>query len=149
MTRTLTPRRNQGLQTLQDRLNEMMGRLWDEPRDEWMAGGIAAALDVAETDNAFELRLDAPAMNVADFDIDVNGHVVTVRGERKEEKEEKGKTWHRVERRTGAFARTITLPCNINADEVAAEYTGGVLTVKLPKTEAARPKKIAVKVGQG
>jgi HSP20 family protein len=54
-----------------------------------------------------------------------------------------------VERRTGAFARTITLPCNINADEVAAEYTGGVLTVKLPKTEAARPKKIAVKVGQG
>jgi HSP20 family protein len=145
MNGTVATRRPQTLKTMRDDMEEMFGRLWGEPRDGWMVGGITAPLDVAETDNAFELRLDAPAMKPQDFDIDVHGNVVTVRGERKEEKEEKGKTWHRVERRTGQFARTVTLPCNVNADEVAAEYTGGVLVVKLPKTEEARPKKIAVK----
>lgn len=149
MLRTMTTRRPQAMKTWRDEMEEMLGQFWGEPRDGWLAGEMNALLDVAETENAFELRLDAPAMKVADFDIDVNGNVVTVRGERKEEKEEKGKTWHRVERRTGRFARTVTLPCNIAADEVAAEYTGGVLTVKLPKTEEARPKKIAVKAGQG
>jgi len=128
-------------------MEELLGHFWGEPRDGWMAAEIAAPLDIAETENAFELRLDAPAMKADDFHIDVKGNVVTVRGERKEEKEEKGKTWHRVERRTGKFARTLTLPCNVQADEVAAEYAGGVLTVKLPKIEEARPKKIAVKAG--
>jgi HSP20 family protein len=78
----------------------------------------------------------------------VDGNTLTVRGERKEEKEEKGKTWHRVERRAGKFARTVSLPCNVNEDEVAAEYIGGVLTLKLPKAENARPKKVTVKTGQ-
>jgi len=128
-------------------MEDIFGRLWGEPQDNWHMGEIAAPLDLAETDNAFELRLDAPAMKAQDFDIDVNGNVVTVRGERKEETEEKGKTFHRVERRTGRFARTITLPCNIAADEVAAEYTGGVLMVKLPKANDARPKKVTVKAG--
>lgn len=147
MTGLLTNRRNQGLKNLQTEMEEMLGRFWGEPREGWLAADIAAPLDIAETENAFELRLDVPAMKAEDFDIDVNGNVVTVRGERKEEKDEKGKTWHRVERRTGRFARTVTLPCNVMADEVAADYTGGVLTVKLPKIEEARPKKITVKGG--
>jgi HSP20 family protein len=66
-------------------------------------------------------------------------------GQRKEEKEEKGKTYHRLERRTGSFSRMLTLPCEVNADEVAAEYAQGVLTVKLPKCEEAKSKKVAVK----
>lgn len=148
MTGTLATRRNQTDRTMRDEMEEMMGRFWGEPREGWLTAGIAAPLDIAETETAFEFRLDVPAMKAQDFDIDVNGNVVTVRGERKEEKEEKGKTWHRVERRTGKFARTVTLPCNVQADEVAAEYSGGVLTVKLPKTEDARPKKIVVKTGQ-
>lgn len=147
MNGQLTTRRPAGLKTFRDEMEDMLGRFWGEPKDGWLAAEITAPLDVAETDTAFELRLDAPAMQPKDFDIDVNGNMVTVRGERKEEKEEKGKTWHRVERRTGKFARTLTLPCNVNADEVAAEYTGGVLVVKLPKTEEARPKKITVKAG--
>ncbi|QDU30669.1 Spore protein SP21 [Anatilimnocola aggregata] len=149
MIGTLATRRTQGLKHLRDEVEDVLGRFLGEPTDGWLTSEIAAPLDIAETVNAFELRLDAPAMNAQDFDIDVNGNVVTVRGERKEEKEEKGKTWHRTERRTGKFARTVTLPCNIQADEVAAEYTAGVLTVKLPKTEEARPKKIVVKAGQG
>ncbi len=149
MLGTMATRRPQGMKNLRDEMEEMFGRFWGEPRDGWLIGEMNAPLDIAETENAFELRLDAPAMKAADFDIDVNGNMVTVRGERKEEQEEKGKTWHRVERRTGRFARTVTLPCNIAADEVAAEYTDGVLTVKLPKTEEARPKKITVKGAHG
>jgi HSP20 family protein len=135
------------MQSLRDEMEEMLGRFWGEPRDGWLMGEWNAPLDLAETENAFELRLDAPAMKAADFEIDVKGNMVTVRGERKEEKDEKGKTWHRTERRVGRFARTVTLPSNIAADEVAAEYVDGVLTVKLPKTEEARPKKITVKAG--
>ena len=93
----------------------------------------------------FEVRMDVPAMNANDFNIQVNGNTVTIGGERKEEKEEKGKTWHRLERHTGKFARTVTLPCNVNENEVAAEYNGGVFTVKLPKATNAIPKKVAVK----
>lgn len=149
MTGPMTTRRPRTMKNLRDDFEEMLGQFWGEPRDSWLVSELHAPLDLAETENAFELRLDAPAMKPADFDIDVNGNMVTVRGERKEEKDERGKTWHRVERRTGRFARTVTLPCNIAADEVAAEYSGGVLVVKLPKTEEARPKKITVKAGPG
>jgi HSP20 family protein len=145
MNGILTARKPWGAMNLRDEMEDMLGRFWgDATQREWM-GNITAPLDVAETANAFEVRMDAPGMNVKDFDIQVNGNTVTISGERKEDKEEKGKTFHRVERRHGTFLRTMNLPCNLNADEVAAEYVGGVLTVKLPKAEDARPKKVAVK----
>jgi HSP20 family protein len=71
--------------------------------------------------------------------------MLTVAGERKEEKEEKGKTFHRVERLYGNFSRSVTLPCSVNEEEVAAEYKDGVLTIKLPKAEEAKAHKIKVK----
>lgn len=145
MNGILTTRKPWGAMNLRDDMEELLGRFWgDAAQREWM-GEIAAPLDVAETANAFEVRLDVPGMNVKDFDIQVNGNMVTITGERKEEKEEKGKTFHRVERRHGRFLRTLNLPCHLNADEVAADYVGGVLTVKLPKAEDARPKKVTVK----
>jgi len=145
MIGTLINRRPQGLRTLRDEMDELLGPFWGDPREGW-TGEIAAPVDLGETDQAFEIRMDLPAMNANDFNIQVNGNTVTIAGERKEEKEEKGKTWHRVERRTGKFARTVTLPCNLNENEVAAEYRGGVLMVKLPKAVNALPKKVAVKV---
>jgi HSP20 family protein len=144
MATALTTRKTQGVKTFRDEMDEMFGRFF-EPREGWFGGELAVPVDLSETDNAFELRMDAPAMEATDFQVDVNGNTVTVRGERKEEKEEKGKTWHRVERRVGKFARTVTLPCNINSDEVAAEYANGVLKLTLPKAENAKPRKITVK----
>jgi HSP20 family protein len=125
--------------------DEMLGRFFGDARDSWWTGDIAAPVDLAETDNGFEVRMDMPGMAAKDFDIQVNGNVVTISGERKEETEEKGKTWHRVERRSGSFSRSVTLPCNINAHEVAADYTGGVLTVTLPKADEAKPRRVTVK----
>ena len=144
MNTALATRTTQGVKTFRDELEDIFGRFF-EPREGWFGGEMVVPCDLAETDNAFELRMDIPAMDAKDFDIDVNGNTVTVRGERKEVIVERGKTWHRVERRFGKFARTVTLPCNINDDEVAAEYMDGVLTVKLPKAEDAKPRKIDVK----
>jgi HSP20 family protein len=110
-----------------------------------MSPTFAPSLDVAEKDNCYELHIDVPGMEAKDLDIQVHGNTVTVSGNRKEEKEDKGKTYHRVERRSGSFSRTITLPCEVDTKEVAAEYTNGVLNVVLPKCEKARPSKISIK----
>ena len=106
---------------------------------------MAPALDVSEKDNSFEIHVDIPGIESKDVDVQVLGNTVTISGSRKEEKEEKGKTFHRIERSSGSFSRTVTLPCEVNEKEVAAEYTSGVLSVILPKSESAKPKKVAVK----
>ena len=82
-----------------------------------------------------------PADNI---DIEISGNMLTITGDRQEEKEEKGLTFHRVERRTGHFSRTVVLPCEIDEDRIEAKSDDGVLTVSLPKTEAAQTKKIKV-----
>jgi HSP20 family protein len=142
---SLTSLRPRALHNLREELEDMVGRFWNDPRDARWTGEIAVPLDLAETDHAFELRMDLPAVSGKDIDIRVHVNMVTISGERKEdEKEEKGKKWHRVERRTGKFARTVTLPCNVNEDEVAAHFERGVLSVTLPKAKNARPKQVAV-----
>jgi HSP20 family protein len=154
MTKLLTAResrpaasagRRPGFAVLRRELEDLLARMWGDYDASWLTGEFNPSADLAETENAFEIRVDAPGMEAKDFDIEVNGNIATIRGERKEEREEKGKTFHRVERRCGAFSRSLTLPCNVNEDEVAAEYANGVLTVTLPKREDATPKKVSVK----
>jgi HSP20 family protein len=128
-----------------DEMDDLMSRFWSGKQDGWLSGVFAPSLDVTESDNSFEIRVDIPGMESKDIDVQVHGNLVTISGERKEEKEEKGKTFHRVERRTGKFSRSMTLPCAINEDEVAADYAKGILTVKLPKCEEAKCKKVTVK----
>ncbi len=130
---------------LRREMEDMLARMWGDREASWWAGDFSPSADLAETENAFEIRVDAPGMESKDFDIEVNGNIATIRGERKEEREEKGKAYHRVERRYGAFSRSMTLPCNVNEDEVAAEYASGVLTITLPKRENTAPKKVSVK----
>lgn len=131
--------------SLREEMNDLMSRVWSGYETLPALQQLTPAIDVSETDNAFEVRMDSPGMESKDFDVQVHGNSVTLSGKRHEEKEEKGKTFHRVERRSGSFSRTLTLPCNINEDEVAAEYLNGVLMVKLPKNEKSKPKKISVK----
>jgi HSP20 family protein len=131
--------------TLREEMNDLRARLFGDGEEEWFAGAIAPAIDVSETDTAVDVRMDVPGVTAKDIDIQINGNLLTVSGERKEEKEEKGKTFHRVERRYGNFARTVMLPCAVAESEVAAEYRDGVLTIKLPKTEESKAHKIKVK----
>lgn len=132
------------LSAMRSEMNDLISRIW-YGHDEGPTGlALNAAMDLSETDNAFEIRVDAPGIAPEKFDIQVQGNSVTVSGKREEEHEEKGKTFHRVERRKGTFSRTLTLPCDVNEDEVAAQYTDGVLTLTLPKSEKSRVKKIRV-----
>lgn len=102
-------------------------------------------VDLVETDNAYEASVDLPGMQAKDIDVQVHGNTITISGTRKEEKSEKGRTFHYSERRSGSFARTLTLPCAVKEDEVAAEYTEGVLKVVLPKCEQERARRVSVK----
>jgi HSP20 family protein len=133
------------LESIREEMEELFSRAFGEEGGPWSAERIVPSLDLAESDAAIEVRVDIPGMDAKDIDIQVNGNLLTISGERKEEKEEKGKTYHRIERRCGSFSRTVTLPAPVKEDAVDAQYKNGILTVKLPKTEEAKSKKITVK----
>jgi HSP20 family protein len=133
------------LESIREEMQDLISRTFGEEGDLWSVDCITPSLDLAESDNAVEVRMDIPGMEAKDIDIQVNANVLTVSGERKEEREEKGKTYHRVERRVGTFSRSVTLPCPVKEDAVDAQYKSGTLTIKLPKTEEAKARKIIVK----
>ncbi len=112
-----------------------------------MVDTMTARMDVVETDQACEVVLDLPGVKPNEVEIHVENNVLTIRGERKEEKEmsDQRRQFHRVERRFGSFARSVVLPCPVNDAEAAAEFRDGVLKVVLPKTESAKPRKITIK----
>ena len=109
------------------------------------SGGLMPALDLTEVDGGYQIKLDVPGMKAEDINIDINGDLVTVTGERKVEKEEKGEKFHRVERQFGAFSRTVRLPFAVKEDKVDAQLKEGVLTLKLPKTDEAKSHRIKIK----
>jgi len=129
---------------VREELNELLSKFWNGNREGWLAPAFEPAADLVEKPNAFEVRMDIPGMESKNIDVQVEGNVVSISGKREEEKEEKTDTFHRVERTSGSFFRTLTLPAKVNADEVAAHYDKGVLTVTLPKSEEAAGKKIKV-----
>jgi HSP20 family protein len=101
--------------------------------------------NVTESDKAIEVAIELPGMKPEDVKVELHDRVLTISGEKKEEKEESGKTFHRVERRSGSFRRAFTLPMEVEEGNVDATFTDGVLHVTLPKTEKAAPRKIEVK----
>lgn len=106
----------------------------------------APLVDIAEDDKEYLLKVELPEVNRDDVKVTVEGDTLTISGERKAEKEEKGRKFHRVERYYGRFERSFTIPDDADADNVKAEFKDGVLRVHLPKSEKARPKQIEVKV---
>ncbi len=130
---------------LREEMNDLRNRFFGEGNGGWMVEALSPALDLSETDTALEVRIDLPGITAKDIDIQISGNLLTVTGERTEEKEEKGKTFHRVERSYGNFSRSVTLPCAVAESEIAAEYQNGVLTIKLPKAEESKAHKIKVK----
>jgi HSP20 family protein len=104
------------------------------------------AVDVTETEKEYLIKAELPELKREDVKVDVLDGVLTIEGERKQEKEEKGKRFHKVERAYGKFIRQFTLPTEVEAEEVQAEFKDGMLNVHLPKTAVAKPKAVEVKV---
>lgn len=153
MATSLTPRRQNGLtpffgrdpwNMLRDEMSDLRTRFFGDDEG-WPAGGTLPSIDLSETENAVEVRMDVPGVKAKDIDIQLNGNLLTVTARRDEEKEEKGRTYHRVERQSGRYSRTVSLPAPVVEGEVAAEYHDGVLSITLPKTDESKAHKIKVK----
>jgi HSP20 family protein len=124
-----------------------MDRLMDRffHTDGGEVGWFSPRTNLAETESCYEVSLDLPGMKAEDVNIELRDNELWITGERKEEKEEKGKAYHRIERQYGQFRRVIPLATPVEGDKVSAEYKDGVLRITVPKSEKARPKRIEVK----
>lgn len=120
---------------------ETMNRLFADANRPW-----APPVDILETENEVVLKADLPDVKLEDIDVRLENGTLTLKGERKFEKAENGKGYHRIERGYGAFARVFTLPDTLDGERVRADYKNGVLTVTLPKKEVAKPKTVKVEV---
>jgi HSP20 family protein len=104
----------------------------------------ALPLDVSETEDAFVVKASLPGIKPEDVEITVQGDTLTIRGESQAEDEKKGEHWHLRERRFGSYQRSVSLATPVNSDRAQASYEHGVLTLTLPKSEAAKPRQIKI-----
>ena len=130
-------------------LRNAMDRLFEEafvmPTRLWApTTGWGLALDLAEDENSFVVKAAVPGVRPEDLDVSLADDVLTIRGEVKSEDEAKEERYHLRERRFGSFTRSIRLPAPVDADHVEATYEHGVLTLRIPKAEQVRPKKIKI-----
>ena len=133
----MTPFRD--LDSLQGDMNRLFDRFFDGGRNGRAARRWIPAMDLVETDDHLVLRADLPGMSEKDVNIEIKDGVLTISGERKAEHEEKGEGFHRVERASGRFSRSLSLPDGVDPKEVDANFNDGVLEVRVPKPEERKP----------
>jgi HSP20 family protein len=137
------------LEDLSARLNRMIGRSAVPQGDGKEALTLAdwtPSVDISETDTEYLIKAELPEIKREDVKVTVEDGVLTIQGERRQEKEEQGKKFHRVERAYGSFLRSFTVPDYVDDAKVSAEFKDGVLSLHLPKSEKAKPKAIEVRV---
>jgi HSP20 family protein len=124
-----------------DSFREQLGRLapWD--------GGFTPRFDVKEAKDAYVLKADLPGVKEEEVDVSLSGNMLTISGQKEEERREEGEQYYAVERSYGSFARSFSLPDSVDAEHVMAEMKNGVLTVHVPKRPEAQPKKITIGKG--
>jgi HSP20 family protein len=140
------------LSTIQNEMNRLFNTFFEAPTP----GNASAtalrrwipAMDLVETDDDFVLRADLPGLSENDVKIELEDNVLTISGERKAEHEERKEGYYRVERASGSFVRSLTLPEGVDPDSVKANFERGVLEVRIPKPEERKPRKVAISVGQ-
>ena len=130
-------------------LQSQIDRLFEDFTRTWPAFGsnsqLTPSMDIAETEKQIEITAELPGLEEKDVQVNVAGNVLTIKGEKKAEKEEKDKNYHIVERNYGSFSRTLNLPTGIDPDAIKASISNGVLKVTVPKPASAQSKKVEVK----
>ena len=137
------------LLNIRDEVNRLFDNFFTglpERRRGLLEGEWAPSVDIAETDNEVVVTAELPGVKQDDVDITIADDVLTLKGEKKEEKEVKEKNYHRIERSYGSFQRSVSLPAGVQADKAKATYKDGVLHITVPKTEEAKPKQIKINV---
>jgi HSP20 family protein len=134
-------------------LPERMNRLFSDVRaqapvrgEEIVQGAWITAVDIFETNEAIVLKAELPGITVQDISVEVKDNTLTLKGEKKFEKEVKEENYHRVERSYGSFQRAFTLPGTIHQEKVKAKFKDGILEITLPKVEEAKPKQVKVEI---
>ena len=124
-------------------INRLFNTLFDEGRQQrWVP-----AMDLVESDDHFVLKADLPGLGEDDVSIEIRDNTLTIAGERKSEYEQSERGWYRVERSTGAFSRSLSLPEGVNPDGVSAAFDKGVLEVTIPKPEQKKPRRVQIRAG--
>lgn len=143
--RTLIP--SNGLTALRKEMDRLFDRIWEgglpevtTPLGEW-----TPALDISETNDVVVVKAEVPGIEPKDIQVTWNNQVLTVAGEKKMHKEEKDEKFYRMERASGTFARSVTIPVPVDVTKVAATFHNGLLTITMPKTAAAKGTSIPVK----
>jgi HSP20 family protein len=129
-----------------ERYSRSMGQAQTGSQEVVATGDWAPRVDIAETITAFEIKAEIPEVNKEDVKVSVHNGILTIRGERKQEKEESEKKFHRIERNYGSFTRSFTLPDNVDENEIKAVFKDGMLNLQIHKTEEPKPKAIEVSV---
>jgi HSP20 family protein len=137
------------LEQMSERLNQLFNRR-STPQtgseEALVVADWAPLVDILESEKEYLIKAELPEVKAEDVKVSVENGILSVQGERKQEKEEKGKRFHRVERSYGKFVRTFALPSEVDEKKVLADFRNGVLNLHLPKTQTAKPKTIEVKV---
>jgi HSP20 family protein len=128
-------------------VNRLFNNVLERKGEESSLTAWAPAVDIYETEHELVVKADLPEVDPKDLDIRVENNILTIRGERKFEKNVNQENYLRVERAYGSFARSFTLANTVNAEAIKADYQNGVLTLTIPKKEEAKPKQIKVTVG--
>jgi HSP20 family protein len=135
------------LQSFQHEMNRMFEDFFRGGNGEAAGTGLSSwtpAVDIHETDDGFVIKAELPGVSKDDVSIEVHQNTLTLRGQRKHESAVKNERYHRVERAYGTFQRSFVLPAMVDHDKVQATYKDGVLELHLPKSEAAKPKRISI-----
>ena len=139
------------LNSLQQEMNRLFSTFFDTPTGGGNGGSIGRrwipAMDLVETDDHYVLTADLPGLSEGDINLEFEGDALTLSGERKTEQTERKEGFYRLERATGAFSRSLTLPEGVDPEAVTATFDKGVLEVRIPKPEQRKPKKVAIQVG--
>ena len=130
-----------------ERMKRQMERLLEGVRGPYLRqdAGVFPLINLTESKDSFFIRAELPGVVAGDLDIQATSNTVAISGERKIPAENKDARWHRREREAGKFSRMIAMPSEINPDKVDASLTNGILTVVVPKAEAAKPRQISVR----
>ena len=134
--------------TLQDRINRIVRESFSPERSDEVltTSNFAPPVDVYEDEHNISLKIEVPGIDEKDINVSIENNTLTVRGERRFEKDEKEENFHRVERMYGSFTRSFTLPNTVDPEQVSAHYDKGVLKIRLAKKAEAKPKLIKVSV---
>ena len=136
--------------TLQREMNHVFENFWNRVGQiEWPWGSGEAKSDMVETDKAIEVSIELPGMEMKDIEVTVNDDMLTVKGEKKIERQEEKKGYYLSERSYGAIYRTIPLPPGVDGEKAQASFKNGVLTIKLPQTPEAQAKVKRIEVKNG